>query len=263
MVCNREAVPLLIERGAYRRVGHYLSVHALFAEQIAHLLRLRVLQELELLGDKMKSLLGRPGAIYNNRIIRRLTRQEWKYIQSTGVIPHPEAVAILVVPPLNRDPVSRTRPEPSMSASPLIERKPPTLLNPPPPLPLSILYPTTASETVNDSTLPQARVPLYNGVSLFPARPQRAALYDLLIRLLDIEKRSRHRTPSTLESRKTADEINDRDKKGSYAFMLCSDAEISRRADVAAVGIALWRVRMFEGYGWEEDTGWVKTLPEM
>ena len=266
MLCNREAVPLLIERGAYRRVGHYLSVHALFAEQIAHLLRLRVLQELELLGDRMASLLGRPGAIYNSRIIRRLTRQEWKHIRSTGVIPYPKAVAILVVPPLNRDPVSQTRPEASMSASPLVECVSPSLVNPPLRLPLSILHPTTASKAESDSTLPQARIPLYNGVSLFPARPQRAALYDLLIRLLDIEKRSRNRTSSTPDSPRTADVVNDWDKKGSHAFLLCSDAEVSRRADVAAVGIALWRVRMFEGCGWddasEDSNRWVKTLME-
>jgi hypothetical protein len=211
----------------------------------------------------MESLLGRPGAVYNSKIIRRLTQQEWKSIRSTGIIPYPNAVAILVVPPLNRNPISKTRPEGSMSASPLVGQ-PPSPVNPPPPL--STLHPTTTLENVNDNTLPQARIPLYNGVSLFPARPQRAALYDLLIRLLDIEKRSRYRTPSSTKTLKTADGASDRDRKGSHAFLLCSDAEISKRADVAAVAIALWRVRMFEGGGWsdasEDSNGWVKTLTE-
>jgi hypothetical protein len=42
--------------------------------------------------------------------------------------------------------------------------------------------------------------------------------------------------------------------------LLCADAETSRRADGAAVGIALWRVRMFEGGGWDaspNSNGWV------
>lgn len=259
IVCNREAVPLLIERAAYRRVGRYTSVHALFAEHIVHLLRLRVLQELELLGDRMESLLGKPGAVYNSRLIRRLTRHEWKSIRATGVIPYPNAIAVLIVSPLNRDPVSKTRPKGSMSAAPLIEPEQPAPVNPP--LPLSTLHPTTAHETVNDNTLPQARIPLYNGVPLFPARAQRAALYNLLIRLLDIERRSRHRTSP---SPKMPEKVDDQDKKGSHAFLLCSDAEISRRADVAAVGIALWRVRMFEGGGWDDTSegsnGWVNIL---
>jgi hypothetical protein len=260
MLCNRDAVPLLIERAAYKRIGHHLSVHAHFAEHIAHLLRVRVLQELELLGDKMESLLGRPGALYRSRIIWRLTRHEFKSIRASGVIPYPNALAVLVVPPLNRDPVSKTRPEGSMSASPLVECEQPTPVNPP--LPLSTLHPTTTLETVNDNILPQARIPFYNGVSLFPARPQRAALHDLLCRLLDIQKRSRYRAHPSPELPNSADKVDDRDKKPSHAFLLCCDAEISRRADVAAVAIALWRVRMFEGGGWEESDGWVKTLME-
>ena len=50
------------------------------------------------------------------------------------------------------------------------------------------------------------------------------------------------------------------DQKASHAFLLCSDAETCRRADAAATAIALWRVRMWEGSGWEEGTqdgdGW-------
>lgn len=247
MLCNREAVCLLTERAAYKRVGHFLFVHALFAEQTAHLLRLRVLQELELLADKMESLLGKPRAVYNSKIIRRLTLREWKSIHETGVIPFPDAVAVLVVPPLNRDPITKLRPEGSMSAAPLVQHERPTPLLPP----LSTLHPTTS----------QARVPYYNGISLFPAREQRAALHALLLRLLTIERKTRHRFSFSPGTRKATDKDDD-SHKPSHAFLLCSNAEIIKRADVAAVAIALWRVRMFEGGGWddEDNRAWVKTL---
>jgi len=253
MLCNREAISHLVERAAYKRVTHNSSVHALLAQQIEHLLRVRVLQELELLGDRMESLVGRQGAVYKSRIIRRLTREEWKSTRATGVIPYQNGVAVLVVPPLNRDPISKTRPDGSMSTSPLVEHALPTPLGAPPPL--STLHLTTTLETV-DNSLPQARIPLYNGVALFPARAQRAAFYTLLTRLLDIETRSPHTT-----SVKTAEKVNSQDKKASHGFLLCSDAE---RADVAAVGIALWRVRMFEGGGWDasetNSNAWVNNI---
>jgi hypothetical protein len=261
MLCNREAISLLVERAAYKRVGHDLFVHPLFAEHVAHLLRVRVLQELELMADRLESCLGRPGAVYTSRVIRRLSRQELNSIRASGIIPYPKAVAVLVVPPLNKDPVSKLRPEGSMSASPLVEHKRPTPVSPP--LPLSTLHSITTSGVVNDNTLPQARIPFYNGVSLFPARPQRAALHALLSRLLDIETRARYRIQYSPEMPNSTGEVNDRDKKASHAFLLCSDTEISRRADVAAVAIALWRVRMFEGGSCDDSPeGWVKTVAD-
>jgi hypothetical protein len=261
MLCNREAVFHLIERGAYRRIAHYLSVHSLLADHIAHLLRVRVLQELELLGDEMVSAIGRRGAAFNSRVIRRLNRGEWKSLCETGVIPYPNAIAVLVVPPLNKDPITKQRPEGSMSASPVVEPKSPFPSKSPPPL--STLHPTAAVETMNDNIfLPQARIPLYNGVSLFPSRTQRAALHTLLTRLLGIERRSRRRDTLSPKTKNTGDDdkVSRQDKKASHAFLLCADAETSRRADVAAVGIALWRVRMFEGGGWNaspNSNGWV------
>jgi hypothetical protein len=259
MLCNREAVSHLIERGTYRRIAHYLSVHSLLVDQIAHLLRVRVLQELELLGDKMESLIGRRGAVFDSRVIRRLNRREWKSLRETGVIPYPNAIAILVIPPLNKDPITKRRPEGSMSASPIVEPKLPTPSKSPPPL--STLHPTNAIETANDNILPQARIPLYNGVSLFPSRAQRAALHTILTSLLDIERRSRHRDIlSPTKNTEDGDKVNRQDRKASHAFLLCADAETSRRADGAAVGIALWRVRMFEGGGWDaspNSNGWV------
>ncbi|RDB22835.1 hypothetical protein Hypma_010360 [Hypsizygus marmoreus] len=260
VLCNRFALPMFAELNAKRFATHGITVHALLADHIAHLLRVRVLQELELLGDSMEALVGRRGG---GRIVRRLSREEWREIRETGIIPFPNAVAVLVVPPLQKDPVTKKRPEPSMSTSPLQEE---TITSSKPALPITTLHPAAPLEQefpLEKDILPQTKVPLYNGVALFPARPQRAALHALLTRLLGIERSSRHSVlpPETnAESSELAG-----DKRASHAFLLCSDAETARRADVAAVAIALWRVRMFEDSG--EDTasqihsGWLRRTP--
>jgi len=50
-------------------------------------------------------------------LIRRLTRAEWKSIKSTGVIPYGNAVAVVVAPPLNRDPTTKMRPQTSVDGA--------------------------------------------------------------------------------------------------------------------------------------------------
>jgi len=51
------------------------------------------------------------------------------------------------------------------------------------------------------------------------------------------------------------------DEKASHPFLLCSDASTVLRGDAVGAAIALWRVRMWEGEGWEEGTdeegGWL------
>ena len=261
-----------------------MTVHSLLSQQIAHLLRVRVLQELELLADELEA---RPQRSTGSPIIRRLTREEWKGIKTTGIIPFESAVAVLVVPPLNRDPVTKQRPEGSLSTLPLDDELP-TLTREGSPksyksssvsshaqLPLSVLHLTTPMSTPSNSlTLPDAspdsRAPLYNGLTVFPSRPQRAALHACLNRLLFIERRARYREHFS-DVNDDRDGNNDRntieeprrdrwargEQKASHAFLLCCNAETGKRADVAAVAIALWRVRMFEGGGWEDDNGWV------
>jgi len=46
------------------------------------------------------------------------------------------------------------------------------------------------------------------------------------------------------------------DDKASHAYVLFSDTRNVKRADPAAAAAALWRVRMWEGAGWEDKKGW-------
>ncbi|KAG5643776.1 hypothetical protein DXG03_009655 [Asterophora parasitica] len=271
ILCSRSAVPVVADPS--NRGSRGVSVHPLLADHIAHLLRLRVLQELELLADTLdsrtKHKLASPA-----RIIRRLTRSEWDDLRTTGTIPYPNALAVMVVPPLQKDPITKLRPQPWMSAAPL----------PPDPTPspsknvtttpmhnekeekklsLCTLHPVAPvawDSELGGGVVPEAHVPLYNGVALFPKKPQRAALHALLTRLLGIERASRHsRLSQTVEGGAGVG------GRASHAFVLCGDKETVLRGDVAAVAIALWRVRMFEDEGddvaalWEGAGGWERT----
>ena len=240
----------------YKRISHNLRMPSRLAEQIHHLLRVRVLQELEYLADQLQT---RPLGAKNHPVLRRLTRQEFLTMRTTGIIPDDSAVAVLIVPPLNRDPVTKMRPQPSSSSALVdVEISQQHVTTPKrPALPISTLHPTspTSTDFAGMPTVPHAQVPLYNGVSLFPSRIQRAALHERLLRLLSIERRSRrHDTRQNLSSQKHSAQTNTDDDggKASHAFLLRSDSETALRADAAPTAMALWRLRMWEGSGSKE-----------
>ncbi|PBK69711.1 hypothetical protein ARMSODRAFT_142956 [Armillaria solidipes] len=246
-----------LDPNMFRRVSANPHLHSLVVKQISHLLRVRILQELQLLAEQMQRWSTR---LPVPPILRRLTREEFKDVKNTGTIPYPNAVALLVVPPLKLDPQSKKKVEGSMSALPLTEEeeKIPPGVQDRPNLPLSTLYPLS-SHAITTSDISQQlsspQVPFYNGISLFPARPQRASLHALLLRILTIERQARVRAKADSSTGMTNAKG---DQKGSHAFLLCSDEETIKRGDTAAVAVALWRLRMFEeGTDWEESSRWV------
>jgi hypothetical protein len=248
--------------GSYKRHSANLSAHPMLSEQISYLLRIRVLQEFELLAQM------RPRAAEGHLVLRRLTRAEFRFVKETGLIPYENAVAVIVVPPLNRDLTTKKRPEPS---SPFAEGPPGDVTTVPSrPLPLlSSLHATRETNDIPELPPTHARplVPLYNGLTLFPSPSQRAAFYSILTRILLIERRARYRDhgPPHTSSNDACKESESEDKrakgeqKASHAFLLCSDSGTVLRADTAAAAIALWRVRMWEGAGWGqvEEGGWL------
>lgn len=287
--CWKEAVETIKPPGSYPVFDLYLPAHLLLVSlpgysakiffskhlctHISYLLRLRVLQELEVLNDALKRNRGRIefDADADPTILRRLTRSEFKMFRETGTIPYPDAVAVLVVPPVNRDPRTKLRPRPSHEPEiPSSESgAPPDIVHKKPLPPLSSLHyvsaPEGASEQgVDDSLempfstfLPSAHVPLYNGLTMFPCAPHRAAFHKSLMELLDIERHFRG-TRLTGTTRTEDFKHAKGDAKGSHAFLLMSNAQTVKRADTAALAIAMWRLRMWEGdafagkvEGWE------------
>lgn len=178
-------------------------------------------------------------------------------------MPVANAMAVIVVPPLNRHPETKERPKGSMSSLPPSESTPRTFERPP--LPLCTLHPTSDYESLpQDTHLAQSRVPLYNGVSMFPNPEQRAALLELLSRILNLERISRRQRSAAqsdeipVESSGAEETPRRDDRRASHAFVLISDETTALTADMAGVGMALWRIPMFEGMGWEEKPEWVK-----
>lgn len=273
-----------ISLDAYKRLIQNAAVHPQLGAQIGHVLRVRVLQELCLLADRLQT---RPRNAADRPVLRRLTRAEWKQIKDTGVIPYEGAAAVLVVPPLNKDPITKRRPEPHTTSDPEdenIELQPESDVSPEPPLerelpPVSTLHLTAPKTSPLDAAvrtvqyLPPAKVPLYNGVSLFPSRRQRAALYDALNRVLAVERKARWRGYRTEHDTEGSEAKTDKwargDQKASHAYVLFSDHRTITRADSVPLAIALWRIRLWEGEGWQPNSnskrvssgGWVITKP--
>lgn len=251
VLCSRKTVESL-QSGNIKRIAGQIFLPPSLSEHIAHLLRLRVLQELELLTKRLEWAM-RSGKNVNNPavILHRLTREEWGFLRSSGTISHPSAVAVLIIPQPNRDPVTKERPKPSMSALPPNDEDRPKDLPP-----VSVLMPKSAKPlAIETDTLPQLDIPLYNAISAFPSRSQRAALYHFFTRILATERFLKRLHGSDRKKLETQDAEyiamkNDLPSgKGSHAFLLCSNGDNVRRGDCAAVARALWQLRMYESEG--------------
>ncbi|KAK7061565.1 hypothetical protein R3P38DRAFT_2596137 [Favolaschia claudopus] len=279
------------------------------SEYITHLLRLRILQELQLLAKQLQVLYrtrdGQPTPA-RQPVLRRLTRVEWERLRTTGILPYPGALAVLVVPPVNRDPVTKERPlaAGAMSDLPAAAEQPRTPPKRPVP-PLSVLHSARSdwepkaisyveplsdrafweqtrkrraeaerpklssieqlletaktwpdADAKEDIALPphaEEKIPLYNGVAVFPGRVQRARLHALLTQILGVEGRWKFSAQARTLPEQKQDLIpttnRKGDKKASHAFLVCPSDDV----DVVPLAIALWRMRMWEGGGWRVD----------
>jgi hypothetical protein len=282
--------------------------------QTTHQLRLRILQEAEMLA---LDLVCRPRGAREDPLIRRLTRREFADVKAGKPLDDEGAIAVLVVPPVNKDAKTKKRPEVidllNTAPSPAEGAEQPKPKREAPPLSTLHLVSSSSSSTsatssesaavppsinmnTNTATDPcmgtsdaqaslpsstQAKVPLYNGISLFPSRSQRATLHTLLSRLLKIEQQARWRGKTDLLGAATNDaerakvvedghngknvtagnspskkaKGDDKDK-ASHAFLLRSDQGTVCRADSVPLAIALWRLRMWESQGEGESSAW-------
>ena len=231
-------------------------------DYISHLLRLRVLQELGLLAERLQA---RPQGAEGSPLLRRLTWREFSAIRAGKPLLDQDAVAVLVVPPLNRDPATKKRPVPTTSPLPESPPEQPATTYQRDPLPLSAMCHVLSPKDYQGSpdVITPMRVPLYNGVALFPSRAQRAALHERLCKLLLLERRARwrqHGPTSAAELGNSQPTARRMPGAASPAFLLRSGAETLLRADTVPLAIALWRLRMWEGDSWERGTGTWTTI---
>jgi hypothetical protein len=212
--------------------------HPRLKEQIGHLLRLRILQELEILARRVRPKVKER----HTPIIRRLTRAEWKAFQKAGTIPNPGGIAILVVPPVKKSLLNGEAPD--TSPNPTEEIRASTISTKPAP-PLSVLYPASIQDTSEMTGLAAHKIPLYNSISLFPSPTQRAALHQRLCAVLKEDTITRWNQIDRPEPRNKSQPERD-EVKSSHAFLVYSDGSTVKRADTVPFAIALWRSRMWE-----------------
>lgn len=195
-------------------------------------------------------LCASPKALKETVVLRKLTQSEWDMLQETNEISVNDAICILVVPPLDNDPQTGCQPQPDYSLVPsldeLRESRAPGEDDPP----LSVLCKTGESihdeppDFLGDEHHPDARVPLYNGISLFPRVSQRAALLQRLNNIIRREKGANDDSPEDTQTQ---------------AFVVLSSPRTLMRADTVPLAISLWRLRMWEGGGWG-GCNWIAPL---
>jgi len=212
--------------------------HPRLKEQLGHLLRLRILQELEILARRARPKVKER----HTPIIRRLTRAEWKTFQKRGTIPNPGAIAVLVAPPVKKSLLKGGAPD--ASPKPTEEIRASTISTKPAP-PLSALHPASAQDSLEMPGLAPHRIPLYNSISLFPSPTQRAALHQRLCAILKEDTITRWNQIDRPEPRDKSQPSKD-ETKSSHAFLIYSDGSTVKRADTVPLAIALWRLRMWE-----------------
>lgn len=244
VLCCRRVIQKLARERFKNIASPGAVLHGRTEEHIAHLLRLRVVQEFELLAERLEHAMFTGKNFGGSSVIlRRLARDEWDVLKTSGTFPCENAVAVLVVPPLNKDRITKQRPTASMSPFPPQDELSTKELQP-----TSTLIPVSLNSWNEElpTILPLLKVPLYNGASAFPSRPQRAALHGILQRILRAERSLRRvhvKNPSSNAP------IPGK-PKSSHAYVLFSDAQTAKRGDSASVARALWRLRMYGSEGW-------------
>jgi len=172
-------------------------------------------------------------------------------LEKTQRFPEDGALAVIVLPPVE---IPSSIP-PDATATKITDDQPP--------LPLSVLCKGYKGPSPLGIELGR-HVPLYNAVPLFPSLEMRSQLLEGLKRVTIVERRARWREGAKIiREGKSPREGKEKKKKKdnpSDAFLLKGDAQTVRRADTVPLAIALWRLRMWEGQGWEKElesqAGW-------
>lgn len=225
-----------------KRIPSTVKSHSLLSEQLDSQLRNRVLQELDLLADRLRCT---PSRSRETIVVRKLTRSEWNGIKSSGWLSHPGAVAILIVPPVQKKTLLCAQ-EPQdyqqSRISPLCQTYP------------NILIPNPSS-TGSQPLLSPNMIPVYNGVALFPSPRLRHELRQRLQILLTVERNARWRQNKAIFSEPSISKDKDSKLKSSHAYIIFADHDTAQRSDSVPLAVALWRLRLWEGFGWDASRG--------
>jgi len=206
----------------------------------------------------------------NAQVVRRLTRGEWADLRTSGRLSVPGAAAIVVVPPVHKN---MLKPNRAPKSDPSDDDRA-----------LSTFCEDASREYVTTSST--RKIPIYHGAVVWPNPAERDAVRSLFKEIVGLERKARYK--ATLLSKspgKTspASKSTDGDASGlvgesdagpkskkverakgldkaSDAYLLRSTRDTVVRADTAALCIALWRLRIWFGQGWDRGMwgGWEK-----
>ncbi|KAG8986160.1 hypothetical protein FRB93_005503 [Tulasnella sp. JGI-2019a] len=245
--CWRDAFQTIVSSGRLKRVDPVAQYHSLLTAQISHQLRVRIIQELIIIGDKLSD----PHMMAHTatpQVLRRLTRREWLDVKA-GQLPlsinTASTVAILVVPKprVPDDIASRVK----SSWMDTVAMDPGVAKDASP----------KAFELLRTNTLLQSNnvhVPLYHGGAIFSRAEERMKLRLGLDRILGSERQGGWKPQGFMQD--IAKIRGDPLDKASDAYVLYSSRETMRRIDTAPLAIALWRLRLWEGVGWTGVGSW-------
>lgn len=263
----------LFRSGAHMRAARRQTVaHALLLQQIVSLLRRRISQELEVLRDRLCTV---PQGVLdpNAQVIRRLTRREWADLKANDRLSIPGAVAIVVVPPVHKNMLNPRR-------TPTSDTKEGDRA-------LSTFCEDSSREYITTSS--RRKVPIYHGAAVWPDPAERDAVRSLFKEIVGLERKARYKAtifskppekvvlPSLKSTNgeksglveetgagpKTKKVVRAKGlDKASDAYLLRSTRDTVVRADTAPLCIALWRLRIWFGQGWDRGMwgGWEKSV---
>ena len=260
----------LFRSGAHMRAARRQTIaHALLLQQIVSLLRRRISQELEVLRDSLRTV---PQGVLdpNAQVIRRLTRREWADLKASGRLSVPGAAAIVVVPLVHKNMLKPNRP-------PTSDCEDGNRV-------LNTFCEDVSREYITMSS--RRKIPIYHGAAVWPNPAERDAVRSLFKEIVGLERKARYKATITSRSSEEASSTSkattgersglveetgagpkskkvERAKgldKASDAYLLRSTRDTVVRADTAPLCIALWRLRIWFGQGWDRGMwgGWEK-----
>ena len=209
----------MLNPGSFRRIASEIMLPKNLPDIVAHLLRLRVLQELDYLATRLEKQNRSPRS-QSPPLLRQLAYEEWLSLKETDRVPYADALAVIVAPSVNRDPKTKERPSINLSADPVSDEDAPRSDTVFPP------FATLCNVSKPLGTVSQQQVPLYHAIAAFPSRSQRHTLRTLLLRILKTQPKDAHTSSR------------------SPAFVLSPNGSLATQA--ASVAVALHRLRLFE-----------------
>ncbi|KIM32153.1 hypothetical protein M408DRAFT_14640 [Serendipita vermifera MAFF 305830] len=236
--CRKEAVKHMVATGMHGMILPNLNSHSMITEQIEELLQKRLVQELELLRDRLLTA-PRQTASLEEPVIRTLTSEELEDVLTNSGGDLTGGAAILLFQEEPDQPKEQGQPEASASSHPIEGA------------PLS----NSASRLITDrsSPLPARFVPLYD-TATFLSIDIRRNIQSLLKDILRTEMRARRRIAKSDVTTPEPSTTPQPDRpKGPQAYLLRSTSKTLHRADTVPVCIALWRLRLWAGQGWSKS----------